>query len=140
MNRLLRPKLFNTINNLSKNARKFHNTPRNLTVVYTKNDEWINYGQSDEKNNIKIGLTKNATEQLGEIVYIDFPLDVEDVFEKDDDLVFIESVKATDSIKAPFNGIIKNVNKKLEDDMDIMNQDPESYLESWLITVDKLDT
>jgi len=135
MNRLLRPQLFSTL----KNVRKIHNTPRNLTIVYTKNEEWINYGITDERNNIKIGLTKNATEQLGEIVYIDFPFEIDDIFEKDDDLVFIESVKATDSIRAPFNGIIKSVNKKLEDDMEILNQDPESYLESWLVTVDKLD-
>ena len=139
MNRLLRSQLFSTINNLSKNARKFHNTPRNLTVVYTKNDEWINYGIADEKNNIKIGLTKNATEQLGEIVYIDFPFEVDDIFEKDDDIVFIESVKATASIKAPFDGIIKNKNNNIEEDFDILNKTPEVYDSSWIIKVDKLD-
>ena len=139
MNRLFKPQLFNVINNISKNARNFHNTTKNLTVTYTKNEEWINYGETDEIYNIKIGLTKNAVEQLGEIVYIEFPLDVDDIFEKDDDIVHIESVKATDSIKAPFDGIVKVVNKNLEDDFDTINQKPEDYQDSWLITIDKIN-
>ena len=140
MNRLIRPKLFSTLNHISKNIRKFHNTPKNYTVVYTKNEEWINYGNSDEKNNIKIGLTKNAVDELGEIVYLEFPLDVDDIFEKDDDMVYIESVKATESIKAPFSGIVKNINQNLENELESLNEDPEAYTKSWLITVDKLDT
>ena len=139
MNRLFKPQLLRVINNISKNARNIHNTPKNLTVTYTKNEEWINYGHADEKNNIKIGLTKNAVEQLGEIVYIEFPLDVDDIFEKDDDIVHIESVKATDSIKAPFDGIVKVVNKNLEEELDTLNQKPEEYNDSWLITVDKIN-
>lgn len=139
MNRLFKPQLLRVINNISKNARNINNTPKNLTVTYTKNEEWINYGNADEKNNIKIGLTKNAVEQLGEIVYIEFPLDVDDIFEKDDDIVHIESVKATDSIKAPFDGIVKVVNKNLEEELDTLNQKPEEYNDSWLITVDKIN-
>jgi glycine cleavage system H protein len=139
MNKIANPRVFSRFYNISKNIRLLHTSQKNFTVTYTKNDEWINYGQTDTKNNINIGLTESAVEQLGEIVYLDFPFDIEEKFEKDDDIVFIESVKATASIKAPFNGIVKNVNNNLEENFDILNKTPEVYDSSWLIKIDKLN-
>ena len=37
-------------------------------MVYTDNEEW-HYHENDI---IKVGITKNAIEQLGDIVYLDF--------------------------------------------------------------------
>ena len=109
---------------------------RTYCRTYTKNEEWI-----DKINkSYNIGITNSAIQQLGELVYLEYQMDINTKIKKDEEIVVFESVKATDSIRAPFNGIIKSVNRKLEDDMEILNQDPESYLESWLITVDKLDT
>ena len=139
MNKIANPRVFSRFYKISNNIRLLHSSPRNFTITYTKTDEWINYGQTDTKNNINIGLTESAVEQLGEIVYIDFPIDIEEKFEKDDDIVFIESVKATASIKAPFDGIIKNKNNNIEEDFDILNKTPEVYDSSWIIKVDKLD-
>ena len=63
----------------------------------------------------------------------------DDKINENDDLVFIESVKATESIKAPFDCIIKDINNDLEDNLDQLNGSPECIENSWLIKIDKLD-
>ena len=46
----------------------------------------------------------------------------------------MESVKATDSIKAPFDCKIIENNTSLEDDLDILNTDTEN---TWIIKIEK---
>ena len=141
MNRLVKPKLFRhiTYKPVINNIRYISNSIPKLDTEYTKNEEWINYNNKNKNNNIKIGLNQNAIEQLGEIVYIDFPYDIDDKINENDDLVFIESVKATESIKAPYDCIIKDINNDLEDNLDQLNGSPECIENSWLIKIDKLD-
>ena len=141
MNRLIKPKLFRhiTYKPVINNIRCISNSIPKLDTEYTKNEEWSNYNNKNKNNNIKIGLNQNAIEQLGEIVYIDFPYDIDDKINENDDLVFIESVKATESIKAPFDCIIKDINNDLEDNLDQLNGSPECIENSWLIKIDKLD-
>ena len=145
MNKLL---IQNTLRNLNKirplynkrlNYKHFSTTSKLFRKEYTDNEEWVNYDILNESNDVKIGLSEYAVEQLGEIVYVDFPYTIGDKIEHDDEIVFIESVKATDSIKAPFDGIIKDMNHALEEDLDTLNSDPENTNTSWLIKLDKLD-
>ena len=134
MNRLLRPQLFSTINNLSKNARKFHNTPRNLTIVYTKNEEWI-----DKINkSYEMGITKSALQQLGELVYIEYQMDINTKIKKDEEMVIFESVKATESILAPFDCKIIENNLELVENLDYLNENSECEDNSWILKLEKL--
>ena len=80
--------------------------------VYTDTDEWIHHTNGGEA---QIGITANAIEQLNEVVYIEYQLERGDKAEKGDDLVIIESVKATEAIQAPFDMVLVENNESLEE-------------------------
>ena len=80
--------------------------------VYTDTDEWIHHTNGGEA---QIGITANAIEQLNEVVYIEYQLEPGDKAEKGDDLVIIESVKATEAIQAPFDMVLVENNESLEE-------------------------
>ena len=105
---------------------------------YTDSDEWLYH----TIESTKVGLTENAVEQLGELVYIEYQVGKGDVVEEGDEIVSIESVKATDEIKAPFDCVILGINNEVEDSietfLDKINQSPECTDESWIIKIDKI--
>lgn len=104
---------------------------------YTNSDEWLYH----TIESTKVGLTKNAVEQLGDIVYIEYQVSKGDIVEEGDEIISIESVKATDEIKAPFDCVILEINNEVEDSietfLDKINQSPECTDESWLFKIDK---
>lgn len=99
--------------------------------IYTDTEEWIHYTNSGEA---QIGITKNAVEQLGEIVYIEYQLEEGDSIKEGDDLIIVESVKATESILAPFDLTLVENNQELETSLDLINTDPEK---NWLVKIKK---
>ena len=101
--------------------------------VYTDTDEWIHHTNGGEA---QIGITANAIEQLNEVVYIEYQLERGDKAEKGDDLVLIESVKATEAIQAPFDMVLLENNESLEECLDALNEKPE---ETWLVKVERKD-
>ena len=101
--------------------------------VYTDTDEWIHHTNGGEA---LIGITANAIEQLNEVVYIEYQLERGDKAEKGDDLVIIESVKATEAIQAPFDMVLVENNESLEECLDALNEKPE---ETWLVKVERKD-
>lgn len=101
--------------------------------VYTDTEEWIHHTNGGEA---QIGITKNAVEQLGEIVYIEYQLEPGEKVNKGDDVIIIESVKATETIYAPFDLTLIENNAELERTLDALNETPE---ESWLIKVERKD-
>ena len=101
--------------------------------VYTDSEEWIHHTNGGES---RIGITDNAVEQLGEIVFIEYQLEPGDTAEKGDDIICVESVKATDSIKAPFDLTLVENNLSLEECLDSLNKTPE---ETWLVKVERKD-
>ena len=101
--------------------------------VYTDTDEWIHHTNGGEA---QIGITANAVEQLNEVVYIEYQLEPGDKAEKGDDLVLIESVKATEAIQAPFDMVLVQNNESLEECLDALNEKPE---ETWLVKVERRD-
>ena len=101
--------------------------------VYTDTDEWIHHTNGGEA---QIGITANAVEQLNEVVYIEYQLEPGDKAEKGDDLVLIESVKATEAIQAPFDMVLVENNESLDECLDALNEKPE---ETWLVKVERKD-
>ena len=99
---------------------------------YTKNEDWFDY----KDKVIEVGITQKAIGQLGDLVFIEFQHDNGDIVEKDEDLVIVESVKATDSIKAPFNCKLVENNLSLEEDLDNLNKDVEN---TWIIKISELN-
>ena len=86
---------------------------------YTKTDEWILV----EGNRAKIGISKSASEQLGDIVFLELPT-VGEAFSKDDTFGVVESVKAASDLYLPVSGRVVEVNEKLVDAPELLNEDP----------------
>ena len=72
-------------------------------------------------------------EQMGELVYIDFNFETDDIVKKDEELINIESVKSVEAICAPFDCKIIENNDNIMDDIDFVNEIPECENNSWLI-------
>jgi len=130
---------FSRISSISKTMSSQH---RNLTrtlvlknkIDYTDSDEWLCYGN----DSTKMGLTKKAIDELTDLVYIEFLHEKGDIIKENEDIVEIESVKATNSIAAPFDLVLLENNLDIEEDIDIINKSPEDVNTSWIIKVDKI--
>ena len=70
-------------------------------VKYTEEHEWLEV----EGDIVTVGITEHATEQLGDLVFVELP-EVGATVTKDDEIVVIESVKAASDIRAPLDGEI----------------------------------
>jgi len=101
-------------------------TPKDLK--FSETDEWIKV----KGNSALIGITDFAQSQLSDIVYIEYELDVDDDFEKDETIATIESVKAAADIHAPVTGTIVEINESLTDNPERLNEDPYG---SWLYKI-----
>jgi len=79
-----------------------------------------------------IGLTDYAVEQLGDIVFLELP-DVGAEFVKGEVFATIESVKAASEIYMPISGKIVEINDKVVDSPEILNESP--FEKGWLVKV-----
>ena len=117
--RFLNPRLLNNIRN--------YVVPNSFS--YTETGEWI----KKEGNTSYIGLTRDSLEQLSEIVYIEPLVDLEDLVEKNTELIAIESVKATATINSQDDCLILEFNQELFDDLDTLNKNPEDVDNCWIV-------
>ncbi len=88
-------------------------------MKYTEEHEWLRV----EGDVVVVGITEHASEQLGDIVFVELPEEGTAVA-KDDEVVVIESVKAASDILAPLDGEIVEVNEVLTDNPSLVNEDP----------------
>jgi len=94
--------------------------------LYTKDHEWI-LVQGDVGI---VGVTDYAQHELGDVVYIDLP-EVGDTFEANEPFGSVESVKAVSEIFCPVSGEVLEVNSKLEDSPELINESP--HQKAWMI-------
>lgn len=86
---------------------------------YTEDHEWL----KTEGDLVVVGITAHASEQLGDVVFVELPDEGRKVA-KGDEVVVIESVKAASDILAPLEGEIVAVNAALADNPGLVNEDP----------------
>ncbi len=89
-------------------------------MKFTEEHEWLRV----EGDEVVVGITAHAAEQLGDVVFIELPEEGTTV-SKDDEIVVIESVKAASDILAPLDGEITEVNEALVEEPGKVNEDPE---------------
>ena len=106
-----------------------YNTRRYKTYLPTH--EWLTY--ADEKGIIKMGISKKAGKELGEVTFIDYLVEEKDNIDINEELTTIESIKAVASICAPFNCEVVEINKVLENNLHSINTDPECENNSWIL-------
>ena len=88
-------------------------------LKYTEDHEWLKQDGDD----VVVGITAHASEQLGDVVFIELP-EVGREVEAGEEIVVIESVKAASDITAPVAGTIVAVNEALSDTPGAVNDDP----------------
>ena len=88
-------------------------------MKYTEDHEWLRV----EGDTVVVGITEHASEQLGDVVFVDLP-EAGRTVSKGEEIVVIESVKAASDILAPLDGEIVEVNAALGDNPALVNEDP----------------
>ncbi len=92
-------------------------------MKFTEEHEWLALEADTGGNIYVVGITEYATEQLGDIVFVELP-EIGTKVSKGDETVVIESVKAASDILAPLDGEIIAVNEVLSEMPDMVNKAP----------------
>ena len=87
---------------------------------FSKKHEWV----SLDGDTATVGITKHATEMLGDIVFVEVPEPGKSV-EKDGQAAVVESTKAASDVYSPISGEITEGNKAIVEDPSSINADPE---------------
>ena len=101
-------------------------------MKFTEEHEWLRV----EGDVVVVGITEHASEQLGDVVFVELP-EVGTEVAKDDEVVVIESVKAASDILAPLDGEIAEVNEALADEPGKVNEDPTG--DAWFFKIKASD-
>ena len=100
-----------------------------MSVKYSEDHAWVKVQDEDL---VTVGITDFAQEQLGDLVYIELPK-IGHEFCRGDNISVIESVKSASDLVAPVSGEIVKVNDRLEDDPELVSDNPMD--EGWFIKV-----
>lgn len=103
-------------------------------IYFTKNHEWV---LLLENNTARMGITQYATEQLGDIVFVEVP-ELNSEITLEEEIATVESVKSASEIYAPLSGTVMSVNEDLEDSPELVNEAP--YEAGWLAEINYEDT
>ena len=97
-------------------------------LLYTKEHEWIR----QEDGIVRVGITDYAQEELHEVVMVELPA-VGTAVKANEVFGTVDSVKATSELFSPVSGEVVEMNEKLEEAPELVNNDP--YGEGWMITI-----
>ncbi len=100
------------------------NIPQNLK--YTKSHEWL---EEISENQVKIGLTDYAQDQLGDLVFVNLPAEGDEI-SAGETFGDVESVKAVSDLYSPVSGTVSAINEDLLDAPESINEDAYG---AWLI-------
>ena len=95
-------------------------------LKYTKEHEWVRV----DDNTATIGITDFAQEELGDIVFVELE-EIGDTFDQEEVFGTVEAVKTVSELFAPVSGEIVEINEELEDDPELVNNDP--YGKGWMV-------
>ena len=102
------------------------NIPEDLR--FAGSHEWVR----EENGNVRVGISNNAQEQLGDMVFVEVP-EVGAAFSAGDPCAVVESVKAASDIYCPVSGEVVEVNELLDSAPETINDDP--YGEGWIFVL-----
>ncbi|NIQ01618.1 MAG: glycine cleavage system protein GcvH [Nitrospinaceae bacterium] len=96
---------------------------------YTMEHEWVRV------NGTKgiIGITEFAQDQLGDVVFVELPKKGTKITQEKPFGV-VESVKTVSDLFAPVSGTITGVNPNLENQPELVNQNP--YDQGWMVEIE----
>jgi glycine cleavage system H protein len=104
--------------------------PENLQ--YTAEHEWI-----EGTGPATVGITKNAADALGDIVYLELPTVGSEIV-AGAVVGEVESTKSVSELFSPVSGTVVEVNQAAVDEPSVVNSDP--YGAGWLFRVEVTST
>jgi len=93
---------------------------------YTREHEWARLGDGL----VTVGITNYATDQLGDVVFVELPPVGKEV-ETGKPFGVVEAVKTVSDLYAPMGGEVVEVNVALVDNPALVNQEP--FGRGWMI-------
>ena len=99
---------------------------------YSQTHEWFKL----DGNIVTIGLTQFAADELTDITYVELP-EIGGTIEGGSHFGEIESVKATSEMYTAVSGTVTDVNQRLADEPELINNDP--FGEGWMLKVECAD-
>lgn len=99
---------------------------------YSTEHEWA----KRENGRVRVGITRFAADRLTDVVYVELPQVGSEVRFMQPFWV-VESVKAASELYAPVSGRVVEVNERLRDRPELVNEDPHG--EGWMIVVEATD-
>lgn len=93
-------------------------------IRFTDQHEWVRI----EGDIATVGITRYASEQLGDVVYVELP-EAGRTIGRGGEAAVVESVKAASEVYAPVGGEVTEPNSVLAEDPARVNSDPEG--EGW---------
>jgi len=98
-------------------------------LLYSIEHEWVRL----KDNRATVGITDFAQGQLGDVVFVELPVEGTELT-KEDTFGVVESVKTVSDVYAPVSGTVVAVNKDLETQPELVNSDP--YGKGWMIEIE----
>ncbi|MDD4735378.1 MAG: glycine cleavage system protein GcvH [Kiritimatiellae bacterium] len=96
---------------------------------YARTHEWVRI----EDGVAIVGITDFAQDQLSDVTYVELP-SVGDQLAVGEECAVVESVKAASDIYAPVSGGVIEINESLNDQPELINQDP--YGSGWMFKLE----
>ena len=103
-----------------------------MAVFFTKEHEWVRV----EGTLATVGISEHAAHELGDITFVERP-QMGKTVKQFDTLAGIESVKAASDIFAPVSGKVVQVNDKLDDAPELVNESAEDA--GWICKLEVAD-
>jgi len=101
-------------------------------LLYTDTHEWV----KNEGNQVTVGLTDYAQNQLKDIVYVELP-ELGSDFKRGESIGVVESVKTAADLFSPASGKVTETNVTLKDSPQFINEDP--YGRGWILKMELRD-
>jgi glycine cleavage system H protein len=96
---------------------------------YTKDHEWA----QTEGSELLVGITAFAVDALGDITLVSLDVKVGDTVSAGKTFGTIESVKTLSDLFAPVSGKVTRINAALENNPELINEDP--WGKGWMIAI-----
>ncbi len=94
---------------------------------YSREHEWV---IDNGNGTATVGITDHAQELLTDIVFVELP-EIGKQVQQMEPVAVVESVKSVSDVYAPVSGEVTETNLKLEQNPELINQDP--YGNGWIV-------
>ncbi|AKL94536.1 glycine cleavage system H protein GcvH [Clostridium aceticum] len=103
--------------------------PENLK--YHKEHTWVKV----EGDTALIGISDYAQQQLGEVLFVEMP-EIGDEIKAGEEFGVVESSKVASDLIAPVTGEVLEINEKLDDEAEYINEAP---YDAWIVKIKLAD-